>query len=179
MQEQGGQVRASPTLEATSAAGGGIEVKADLTFFAGWADGDDAYPIAAQTWILAYTKQTDKAKGAGDQGFVNYVLTEGQTLAPTSTTPRCPPSLRQGHRAARHSWSSRPERPLRRAVRAPAAPRRRVSATDSADGCRDRWPHAEISLESTTAGGPTASSVGSPLAAAASCWWSSASSPSP
>src|SRR6185503_17720071 len=55
----------------------------DLSYFAGWADGDDAYPIAAQTWIIAYTKQDDAAKAEAIRGFLTYLLTEGQTLAPT------------------------------------------------------------------------------------------------
>ena len=60
-----------PTLEATSAAAEGIEVKDDLTFFLGWAEGDEAYPIAAQTWIIVYTDQTDTAKGEALKGFLS------------------------------------------------------------------------------------------------------------
>ena len=51
-----------PTLEGTTAAAEGTTINDDLTFFLGWADGDDAYPIAAQTWIIAYTTQADPAK---------------------------------------------------------------------------------------------------------------------
>jgi phosphate transport system substrate-binding protein len=71
----------APTLEAASAAAEGAEVKADLTYFAGWAKGDKAYPIAAQTWIIVYKKQTDKAKGEATKAFINYVLTDGQKTA--------------------------------------------------------------------------------------------------
>ena len=72
-----------PTLDATSAAGNGVTVKDDLTFFVGWADGDAAYPIAAQTWLIAYAKQADKAKGEAFKCFVNYIYGAGQELAPT------------------------------------------------------------------------------------------------
>ena len=71
-----------PTLEATSAAADGVEVEPDLTFFLGWADGAEAYPIAAQTWIIAYADQTDAAKGAALKCFLQYVLGPGQELAP-------------------------------------------------------------------------------------------------
>ena len=71
----------APTLEGASAAAEGAEIKPDLTFFAGWAKGDKAYPIAAQTWIIVYKKQTDKAKGEATKAFINFVLTDGQKLA--------------------------------------------------------------------------------------------------
>jgi phosphate transport system substrate-binding protein len=70
-----------PTLEGASAAAEGAEIKPDLTFFAGWAKGEKAYPIAAQTWIIVYKKQTDKAKGEATKAFINYVLTDGQKTA--------------------------------------------------------------------------------------------------
>lgn len=72
-----------PTLEATSAAGDGVTIKDDLTFFVGWADGDGAYPIAAQTWLIAYAEQADKAKGEAFKCFVEYIYGPGQELAPT------------------------------------------------------------------------------------------------
>lgn len=72
-----------PTLEATTAAAENAEIKDDLTFFLGWADGDDSYPIAAQTWIIAYTTQADAAKAEAIRGFLTYLLTDGQELAPS------------------------------------------------------------------------------------------------
>ena len=56
-------------------------VNPDLTFFTGWADGDESYPIAAQTWIIVYKNQTDKAKGEATKAWINYVLTDGQDAA--------------------------------------------------------------------------------------------------
>jgi len=70
-----------PTLEATTAAAEGATIKDDLTFFLGWADGDAAYPIAAQTWIIAYTKQDDAKKAEAIRGFLTYLLTTGQDMA--------------------------------------------------------------------------------------------------
>jgi phosphate transport system substrate-binding protein len=71
-----------PTLEATTAAAENAKINDDLTYFLGWADGDAAYPIAAQTWIIAYTKQADPAKTEALHGFLTYLLTDAQKTAP-------------------------------------------------------------------------------------------------
>jgi phosphate transport system substrate-binding protein len=71
----------APTLEGASAAAAGAEVKADLTFSAIWAAGDTSYPITAQTWIIAYKKQTDAAKADALKAFLKYILTDGQKMA--------------------------------------------------------------------------------------------------
>lgn len=84
-----------PTLEATTAAAEGVEIKDNLTFFVGWADGDQAYPIAAQTWIIAYTKQDDPAKAENIRGFLTFLLTEGQEMAPSIDFAPLPDDLRQ------------------------------------------------------------------------------------
>jgi phosphate transport system substrate-binding protein len=70
-----------PTLDATTAAAQNAKIADDLTYFLGWADGDASYPIAAQTWILVYTKQADPAKAEALRGFLTYLLTDGQTAA--------------------------------------------------------------------------------------------------
>lgn len=70
-----------PTLEGATAAAEGATIKDDLTFFLGWADGEKAYPIAAQTWIIAYTKQDDAKKAEAIRGFLTYLLTTGQEMA--------------------------------------------------------------------------------------------------
>ena len=72
-----------PTLDGTTAAAKGAKINDNLTYFLGWADGDAAYPIAAQTWILAYTKQADPAKAAAIRGFLTYLVTDAQKTAPT------------------------------------------------------------------------------------------------
>lgn len=69
------------TLEGASAAAAGATVKDNLTFSAVWAEGDAAYPITAQTWIIIYKNQTDKAKGEAVKAFLNFLLVEGQTFA--------------------------------------------------------------------------------------------------
>lgn len=74
----------APSLEATSAAAEGATINADLTYDPLWADGDKAYPITAPTWILVYSKQTDKVKAQTLKEFLRFVLTDGQKLAPTA-----------------------------------------------------------------------------------------------
>ena len=72
-----------PDLAGASAAADGTTVNADLTYSAPWAKGAASYPITAQTWIIVYKKQTDKAKGTATKEFIRWVLTDGQKLAPT------------------------------------------------------------------------------------------------
>lgn len=83
----------APSLEGASAAADGAEIAADLTYFAGWAKGDAAYPIAAQTWILVYKSQTDKAKGKAIKGFLEYMYGDGQKLAKEIDFAPLSPSL--------------------------------------------------------------------------------------
>jgi phosphate transport system substrate-binding protein len=92
IKNQAGQYIA-PSLEGASAAAEGVEVNPDLTYFAGWAKGDKAYPIAAQTWILVYKKQTDKAKGAATKAFLEYLYGDGQKLAPSIDFAPLPKAL--------------------------------------------------------------------------------------
>lgn len=70
-----------PTLEGASAAAEGAEIKENLTFSAIWAEGAEAYPITAQTWIIAYKVQPDAAKAEALKAFLLYILTDGQELA--------------------------------------------------------------------------------------------------
>jgi phosphate transport system substrate-binding protein len=69
------------SLDGATAAATATTVKDNLTFNLAWADGDASYPIAAQTWILVYKNQTDKAKGAATKAFINFLLTDEQTAA--------------------------------------------------------------------------------------------------
>lgn len=70
----------APTLEGVAAALAATTPNADLTYDPLNAAGDDTYPIATPTWILIYKNQTDKAKGEAIKGFLNFILTDGQSL---------------------------------------------------------------------------------------------------
>jgi phosphate transport system substrate-binding protein len=69
-----------PTTEAASAAGDGIEVKSNLVFSALDAKGEKAYPITAQTWVMVYAKQADKAKGTALKAYLTFLVKDGQSL---------------------------------------------------------------------------------------------------
>jgi phosphate transport system substrate-binding protein len=69
------------TLDGASAAAAGAEIADNLTYSAIWAEGADAYPITAQTWIIAYKVQPDQAKADALKAFINFILTDGQDLA--------------------------------------------------------------------------------------------------
>lgn len=82
-----------PTLEGATAALEGAKVADNLTYSALDTDGELAYPITSGTYILVYAKQTDATKGATVKGWIRYVLTEGQTLAPTVDFAPLPAAL--------------------------------------------------------------------------------------
>jgi phosphate transport system substrate-binding protein len=84
-----------PTLEGASAAAQGATVNADLSYDPLWADGQDAYPIAAPTWILVYKSQTDKTKAETTKAFVRFMLTDGQDMANELDYAKLPDALRQ------------------------------------------------------------------------------------
>lgn len=84
-----------PTLDAASAAVEGAELKDDLTLSALNPAGADAYPITAVTYILVYANQTDATVGAALQGWINYVLTDGQSLAPEVDFAPLPASVQE------------------------------------------------------------------------------------
>ena len=85
----------APTLAGASAAAGGAPIADDLTYSPINAAGPDAYPITSPTWIIAYAKQTDKAKGDALKSFLTFVLNDGQSLAEGANFAKLPASLQQ------------------------------------------------------------------------------------
>jgi len=83
------------TVDAASAALAGAQINADLTYNPLNADGADAYPITAPTWILVYKNQVDKNKGAAIKSFLKYVLGDAQKMAKDFDYAALPPSLQQ------------------------------------------------------------------------------------
>ncbi|MGZ4758251.1 MAG: phosphate ABC transporter substrate-binding protein PstS [Acidimicrobiales bacterium] len=84
-----------PTLAATSAAVEGAEIKPNLTYSALNTSGAEAYPIATATYIIVYQKQTDATIASALKGWLNYVLTDGQSLAEGVDFAPLPSSLAQ------------------------------------------------------------------------------------
>lgn len=83
----------APTLEATSTAVEGVEIADDLTFFAGNSSAPGAYPIAAQTWIIAYESYSDPNTAEAVKAFLYYLLTDGQEQAEAIDYAPLPPEL--------------------------------------------------------------------------------------
>jgi len=84
-----------PTAEATQAAVAGAEIKDDLTYSPLNAEGADAYPITAPTFLIVYQTQTDAAKAATLKTYLSYVLTAGQEQADAVAFVGLPEDLAQ------------------------------------------------------------------------------------
>src|SRR5262249_28842032 len=82
-----------PSSESAQAAGDGIEVKDNLTFVSVNAKGDASYPIAAPSWCMVYTKQTDKNKGDALKAYFKFMVTDGQKLIPSIDFAPLPKAL--------------------------------------------------------------------------------------
>jgi len=68
----------APTLDAVSAAAAGVEMPADFRVSITDADGQNAYPISAFTWILVNDEQKDKTKGTALVRFLWWAIHDGQ-----------------------------------------------------------------------------------------------------
>ncbi len=82
-----------PSAEAASAAGEGVTVADNLIFQGTNPDGEKAYPITAQTFIIVYAKQTDKAKADALKAYLTYLITDGQKLLPDLDYAPLPKSI--------------------------------------------------------------------------------------
>jgi phosphate transport system substrate-binding protein len=70
----------APSISAASAAASQATVKPDLTFSAIWAPGATSYPITAQSWVLVYQTQSDANTAKLLQGYIGYLVGDGQQL---------------------------------------------------------------------------------------------------
>jgi phosphate transport system substrate-binding protein len=84
----------APTLESATAAAATATVNPDLSYDPLWADGDDAYPIAAPTWILVYKQQHDAAKAELLKAYLRFLLTGAQDFATEIDYSPLPADLR-------------------------------------------------------------------------------------
>lgn len=82
------------SLEGATAALEGAEVAEDLTYNPLNAAGATTYPITAPTYILVRTQYPDAAKKDAVKGFVKFILSEGQTLAPEIDYAPLPDALK-------------------------------------------------------------------------------------
>ena len=73
----------APTVAGAGAAVLGAKVSPDLSYDPINASGATAYPITSPTWIIAYEKQTNHAIGTALKTFLQFIYSDGETLAPT------------------------------------------------------------------------------------------------
>jgi phosphate transport system substrate-binding protein len=83
----------APTLEATTQALEGVDLKPDLTYDPLDSANPDAYPIAAPTWMLAFKTQTDRVKAAALKAWLTYLVGDAQDLAEANDYARLPSSF--------------------------------------------------------------------------------------
>jgi phosphate transport system substrate-binding protein len=84
-----------PTLEGTTAALEGAEVKEDLTYDPLNASGAEAYPITAPTYIIVKPTYDDANKAQAVKGFLTYLLNDGQDLAKDVDFAPLPDTLKE------------------------------------------------------------------------------------
>jgi phosphate transport system substrate-binding protein len=85
----------APSTAAASAALDGATVSAQLVVDALNPSGADSYPITAATYVLIYQKQPDAGIGNALKGWVNYLITDGQSLAAPNNFAPLPSGLQQ------------------------------------------------------------------------------------
>ena len=82
-------------LDGATAALGGAQVNADLSYNPLNAEGADAYPITAPTWILVYKNQPDRVKGEAIKSFLRFLVGDGQKPAKDVDYAPLPTALQQ------------------------------------------------------------------------------------
>jgi phosphate transport system substrate-binding protein len=71
-----------PSIESTTAAAAGVVLPEDLRVSIVNADGPQAYPIAAFTYLLVYEDTADARKGEALAKFLWWAIHEGQQFGP-------------------------------------------------------------------------------------------------
>ena len=103
-----------PTLESVSAAAAATAATMpdDFRVSITNAASADAYPIAGMTWLLVYEKQQDAAKGRKLVEFIDWMLDEGQKIAPALHYAPLPAEVIAKERAALARVTDRDGTPL-------------------------------------------------------------------
>jgi phosphate transport system substrate-binding protein len=89
----------APSVSGATTAADGAAVKPDLTFSAIWAPGASAYPITAQSWVLAYQKQSSSNTTKMLKAYFGYLVGDGQKLLPGLGYAPLPASVDQKAKA--------------------------------------------------------------------------------
>ncbi len=83
----------APTLDAITAAADGIEMPADFRVSITNPPGENAYPVASFTWLLVPEEIEDATTRETLVAFLNWMLTEGQQIAPSLDYAPLPQSV--------------------------------------------------------------------------------------
>ena len=97
LKNAGGEFVAPSISSATAAAAGAagkLPANTDYRVSIVNASGKGAYPISSFTWIIAYQKQADSAKGKKLVDFLRWALTDGQASAGALDYAPLPESMR-------------------------------------------------------------------------------------
>ena len=79
---------ASKTLEA-------VTLPENLRAFIADPEGEESYPIVTYTWLLAYKDYPDPETAKSLEATIEYMLTEGQEIAPELGYVKLPPNVRE------------------------------------------------------------------------------------
>lgn len=81
------------SMDSVSAAAASAEIPADFRYSITNAPGKDAYPISGTTWLLIPVHSRDPARGKMVVDFANWILGDGQNLAPTLHYAKIPDGI--------------------------------------------------------------------------------------
>ena len=88
----------TPSIESVTAAAAGaaanLPANTDYRVSIVNAPGKGVYPISSFTWIIAYSKQADAAKGKKLTDFLHWALSEGQGMEPALDYAPLPEAMR-------------------------------------------------------------------------------------
>jgi phosphate transport system substrate-binding protein len=82
-------------LENTSAASKGVKIPDDYRVSITNSPNKDAYPISTFTWLLIPTKSADPNKGKIIKDFLNWMIDDGEKMAPQLSYAELPDELQQ------------------------------------------------------------------------------------
>jgi phosphate transport system substrate-binding protein len=103
-----------PSLESVTqaAAGAAQQMPEDFRVSITNAPGADAYPISGMTWLLVYEKQKDAEKGKKLVQFLDWMMRDGQKLAPALDYAPLPTAVVAKEQQALHHVTDSEGKPL-------------------------------------------------------------------
>ena len=88
----------APTLNSIEAALVGISIPTDLRILSLNTPNATGYPIANPTFIIVHANQPNNLQALDIKQFLYFIVTQGQTIAPTVNIGALPPAIRSQYR---------------------------------------------------------------------------------